>query len=54
MNSTLILYYSFEGSTKKISEFLASELELPIEQIKPVKDLSSKGFSKFIWGGVRL
>lgn len=51
MKRTLILFYSFEGTTRRVAEFLSSELKLTIEEIKPVKDLSSTGFSKFIWGG---
>jgi flavodoxin len=46
MSKPIILFYSFEGNTKKVAEFLSKELNLPCEQIKPVKDLKSKGFSK--------
>lgn len=51
MSNTLVLYYSFEGSTKKIAEYIAKEIEADIEKITPVKELKSKGFSKFLWGG---
>jgi len=51
MPKTIILYYSFEGNTKKVAEFLSQTLKLPIEQIRPVKDLQSKGFSKYLVGG---
>jgi len=51
MSKSIILYYSFEGNTKKVAEYLSQELNLSIEQIKPVKDLSSKGFSKYLLGG---
>ena len=51
MSKSIILYYSFEGSTKKVAKFLAKELDLPIERIKPVKDLKTKGFGKYIIGG---
>lgn len=43
MSKAIILFYSFEGSTKKVAEYLSEELNIPYEQIKPVKDLSSKG-----------
>lgn len=51
MSKPIILFYSFEGNTKRIAEFLEEELNIPCKQIKPKKDLSSKGFSKYIWGG---
>lgn len=47
----LILYYSFEGNTKKVAEYLSKEIGADIEEIKPVNEIKSKGFSKFIWGG---
>lgn len=51
MSKTMILYYSYEGSTKKIAEYLAEYMKLDIERIKPVKEMKTKGFGKFIWGG---
>lgn len=51
MSKSIILFYSFEGSTKKVGEFLSRELNVPYEEVKPVKDLGSKGFTKYVWGG---
>lgn len=51
MSKSIILFYSFEGSTEKVAKYLSQQLNLPIEQIKPVKDLKSKGFSKYLLGG---
>nr|WP_300005272.1 NAD(P)H-dependent oxidoreductase [Tissierella sp.] len=51
MSKSIILFYSFEENTKKVAEFLSKELNIPSEEIKPVKDLKSKGFSKYFWGG---
>lgn len=51
MSRAVILFYSFDGSTRRISEFLGDQLNLPFEEIKPIKDLPSKGFSKYFWGG---
>jgi len=51
MKKALVLYYSFEGNTKKVAEILAESLHADIEEVKPIKELKSKGFSKFIWGG---
>lgn len=47
----LVLYYSFEGNTKKVADYLSKEIGADIEEIKPVNEIKSKGFSKFIWGG---
>lgn len=51
MSKSIILFYSFEGNTKKIVMYLAEKLNIKYEEIKLVKDLSSKGFSKYLWGG---
>lgn len=51
MTKSLILFYSFEGNTKKVAEYLSKELDISYEQIKPVNDLKSKGFSKYPIGG---
>ena len=54
MKKALILYYSYEGSTKKLAEYLAGELKIDVEKVTPVKELHSKGFSKYIWGGAQV
>ena len=51
MSKKIIIFYSFEGNTKKVAEFLSKELNLVSEEIKPIKDLKSKGFSKYPIGG---
>ncbi|HPF17383.1 MAG TPA: flavodoxin [Thermotogota bacterium] len=51
MGKILVLYYSYEGHTKKIAEVIAKELSADIEGIKPIKEMKSKGFGKFLWGG---
>lgn len=50
-DKTLIIFYSFEGNTRKVAKFLSEELDIPYEEVKPIKDLSSTGFSKYFWGG---
>lgn len=54
MSNPLILFYSFEGNTRKVVKFISKELDIPYEELKPIKDLSSKGFSKYIWGGTQV
>ncbi|HKK95614.1 MAG TPA: hypothetical protein VJ916_04810 [Anaerovoracaceae bacterium] len=51
MGKTLILYYSYEGSTETVAKHLADKLDSDIEKINPVKEMKSKGFAKYIWGG---
>ena len=51
MSKSIILYYSFEGSTKRVATYLGEKLNIPCEQIKLEKDFSSKGFTKYVWGG---
>ncbi len=51
MSKTLILFYSLEGSTRKIAQSLAKELNFPFEELKPMKEMKSKGFMKYVQGG---
>jgi flavodoxin len=47
----LVVYYSYEGSTRLLAEHISHVLNADILECKPVKDLKSKGFSKYMWGG---
>ncbi len=51
MKKAIVLYYSFEGSTKKVAKYLAEHLDIDIHEIKPVKEIPTKSFIKYIWGG---
>jgi len=44
----LVVYYSFEGSTRLMAETIAHELKADVLELKPVKDLQSKGFMKYV------
>ena len=50
-NKVLIIFYSFEGNTKLIAENIAKEINSDILELKPVKEVKTKGFMKFFWGG---
>ncbi|SDK07557.1 flavodoxin family protein [Natronincola ferrireducens] len=47
----LVIYYSFEGNTKFIAENIAKITDADLAELKPKKELTSKGFMKYIWGG---
>ncbi len=48
---SLVIYYSFEGNTRVIAENIAEAIQADILELKPVKDLTTKGFMKYVWGG---
>lgn len=50
-SKTLVVYYSYEGSTRIIAQTIASTLQADILECKPLQDISSKGFMKYVWGG---
>ena len=47
----LVIYYSYEGNTKFIAEAMASAIDADLLELKPQKDLTTKGFMKYVWGG---
>ncbi len=54
MSKIIVVYYTFEGSTKSMAELLTQHLNADLLELKPVKELKSKGFSKFILGGFQV
>ena len=54
MSKTLVLFYSYEGNTKKIAELIANNIGADIEEIKPVNEMRAKGFGKYMWGGAQV
>jgi len=47
----LVIYYTLEGNTQFIADTLAKEMDFDVLQLKPIKDVPKKGFSKYVWGG---
>lgn len=47
----IIVYYSLEGNTRFIAETLQEETGFDLLELKPVKEIPTKGLMKFIWGG---
>ena len=52
MSKKLVIFYSFEGSTRLIAEAIAKAVGADILELKPKKvKVTSHGFSKYFWGG---
>lgn len=51
MDKVLVVFYSYEGSTRKVAKLIARHLKADMLEIKPRVEMTSKGFSKFVWGG---
>ncbi|RLF57222.1 MAG: flavodoxin [Thermoplasmata archaeon] len=50
----LVVFYSYEGNTKFIAKTIAESIDADVLELKPVKEMNSKGFMKFIWGGQKV
>jgi flavodoxin len=50
-NTILVVYYSYEGSTRLIAQAITEVLGADLLECKPVRDIRSKGFMKYVWGG---
>ena len=51
MTKSLVIYYSFEGNTRLMAESMAQAIHADLLPLVPKKELESKGFSKYLWGG---
>ncbi len=51
MGKSIVVYYSFEGSTKRLAEKLAGELKCDILELKVEREIKTRGFFKYVWGG---
>lgn len=47
----LVIYYSFEGSTAMVGKTIAESVGADILELKPVDEIKTHGFMKFVWGG---
>lgn len=48
---TLVVYYSYEGNTECIARAISESYGFDCISIKPVNEMKSKGFAKYVWGG---
>ncbi len=51
MKKRVVVYYSFEGNTKRAAEQLAEKLGADIVELRTVKEIPRKGIRKFFVGG---
>lgn len=51
MKNTLVVFYSLEGHTAHIAQLIKEKLNCDILEIKPKKEIKSKGFMRYFWGG---
>lgn len=51
MNNSLVVFYSLEKNTKFIAEILKEVLRADLLEIKPKKEIISRGMMKYFWGG---
>lgn len=51
MIKSLVIYYSFEGNTRLVAESMAQSIDADLLSLQPEKEMESKGFSKYLWGG---
>lgn len=49
--NVLVVYYSYEGNTEYIAKAIAESYGFDCIRIIPKKEIKSKGFSKYVWGG---
>ncbi len=54
MKKAIIVYYSYEGTTKRIAEAMADALGADSLEIKPVGEMRAKGLGKYLQGGYEI
>ncbi len=47
----IVVFYSLEGNTRMIAQAIAKETGADLLELKPKKEVPTKGFRKFFWGG---
>lgn len=47
----LIVFYSLEGNTRFVAQKMGEAISADLLEVKPQKDISAKGFMRYVWGG---
>jgi len=47
----IVVFYSLDGSTKFIADIISEKIGADQMRLKPIKQLDSRKFSKYFWGG---
>lgn len=50
----LVVLYSYDGNTRFIGNVIAESINADVLELKPVTEMSSKGFLKYVWGGKKV
>jgi flavodoxin len=48
---TLVIYYSYEGTTKRMADMIAIKYGFDVERLEVVNEKRKKGIMKYVWGG---
>lgn len=50
----LMIYYSLEGNTRYVAREIAEATGADLLELKPLEELQTKGFAKYLWGGAQV
>jgi flavodoxin len=48
---SLVVYYSLDGNTRLIAGAMAAAVGGDTQELRPLRDISPKGFMRYLWGG---
>jgi len=51
MAKSLVVFYSLEGNCRFLADCISKAINADVMELKPKKDVESKGFMKYVWGG---
>jgi len=54
MKKILVVYYSYEGHTARVAKLIQNYYQCDLLELKPIKEMTSKGFAKYFWGGAQV
>lgn len=51
---TLVVYYSYEGNTKELVDYIKSIKQVDTLQLKVIDEKPTKSMFRFVWGGMQV